>query len=117
MESEQRSTEEEHFYEADQSFIDGIRSFPARYRIPIVNTIDYNVPMLPEKDEIIQTFGGVIKDKDPFFFEVQFIYDIADMPIFLEISEIESDDYLDHITHNTAFKPYGEQDTDKDNKG
>lgn len=117
MESEQRSTEEEHFYEAEQSFIDAIRRFPNKYRIPIVHIIDHNVPFLPEKDGVSQSYGGVIKDDDPFFFEVEFVYDIADMPIFLDIFETDMDTYLDHITNQTAFKPYGEQDTDTDNQG
>lgn len=117
MDSKQKSIEEMNLYDVDQTFIDSLKRFPNTYRIPVATMVDHNAKELPEHDGKAQKFGGVIKDDNPFFFEVEFLKAKGDIPIFLDVSQISVDQYLDYIIEHKSLKPYGEQDTDSDHKG
>ena len=50
-----------------------------------------------------QFFGGVVRFGKPMFFELQFINEIDDIPVLIDISEISSDHYLDYINKNQSL--------------
>jgi len=53
-----------------------------------------------------QYIGGVVKGKNPYFFEIEFLNEIGTVPIFLDIQPIDVDTYLDYITNKQALKTY-----------
>lgn len=98
MESKQKYTQDNYYYEVDDWFVDRLKSLPRKHGIEIASMIDFNFDILPDKIGWTQHVGGVCtKYKEPIYFEVEYLKEPMQPPIFLDIGLIEVDDYLDYI--------------------
>jgi hypothetical protein len=97
MESRQRYTEAIRPYDFDVDFLESLRSFDKQTSVRVVMVLEDNADSLPIEDGWIQEAGCVLKGKYPFFFVVRFLHENDSTPLFLEIEEIYTDDYLDFI--------------------
>jgi hypothetical protein len=70
----------------------------------IVAQIVMNIEDLPKKDNYIQSVCSVIKKKEPFFYRIDYVNEDGDIPIFVDISQIHIEEYLDSIDQNKYFK-------------
>ena len=96
---------EESFYEVDDWFIEKLRKAPRQIGIHIANLIDKNFASLPTAVGWTQNVGGVcITTGEPFYFELEYLKQPDEPPIFLDIKEIDVDDYLDYILENKTLK-------------
>ncbi len=96
---------EESFYEVDDWFIEKLRKTPRQIGIHVANLIDKNYASLPTAVGWTQNVGGVcITTDEPFYFELEYLKQPDEAPIFLDIKEIDVDDYLDYILENKTLK-------------
>ena len=83
--------------EYDAEFLDKLRGFKKQTIVSIVTILEDNAEYLPQEDGWVQEAGCVIKLDKPFFFVVRYLHQFYETPLYLEIEEIECDDYLDFI--------------------
>jgi len=92
-------------YEVDDWFVEQIKRYPSMLALCIAKQIDQQAKHLPKLNSWSQKAGGVCHEgKEPVFFEVEFVNEIGDVPIFLDINVIDSDDYLDYMLDNQILK-------------
>ena len=100
-----RIFEDKYFhYELEETLLQQLEEMPSIHSIPIAMLLEQNVNSLPMMDDYTQILGGVLKLKIPFFFEVEFIHETNEFPIFIEINEIDSDAYLDYMLDKQILK-------------
>tara|TARA_R110002020_G_scaffold370973_3_gene582609 strand:+ start:600 stop:929 length:330 start_codon:yes stop_codon:yes gene_type:complete len=101
MDAEQKYIEEQtNPFEVDMQFIEQLKNYSLHHSLNIANQVDVNAPLLPEKDGWAQYVGGVVKFEEPLYFEVEYLKQRGDVPIYISIKEIDVDDYLDYINLN-----------------
>ena len=88
----------------DDSFIDELITLPYEAALGIMKQVKKNSPQLPEKDNWSQMVGGVIKTDPPFFFELEYVRYKGTHPVYIDVMEINLDDYLDYINLNKYLK-------------
>ncbi|HIB77449.1 MAG TPA: hypothetical protein EYO58_07505 [Flavobacteriales bacterium] len=103
MESEQRYTEVERPFDYDETFLVSLRKLHKQLLIHIVRALEDNAPYLPKKDGWVQDVAGVIKGHDPYFFKIEYLHQEYETPLFLEIEEISTDEYLDYMIEDTIL--------------
>ena len=91
-------------FDIDPIFQRRIKKYSEEIIHEIVTQIVLNIDELPKKDYHIQQVCSVIKKKNPFFYSIEYMNEYGDIPIFINISEITVDDYLDAIDENKYFK-------------
>jgi hypothetical protein len=89
-------------YDVDSVFIEKLHDFNVEYSLNIIQQIKDSIDVLPKMDGY-QFFGGVVRFGKPMFFELQFINEIDDIPVLIDVSEISSDHYLDYINKNQSL--------------
>ena len=111
MDAEQKYIEDDdgHF-EIDERFLDDMKLIGLDYSLDIAGQIDLNASFLPEKKRKVQKVGGVVKFDEPLFFEIEFYKPVEGIPIYISMTEINVDDYLDYINLNQIFKHENIQD-------
>ena len=88
----------------DDYFIDELIMLPYEAAIGIMDAVKKNSHLLPEKNNWSQVVGGVIKGKVPCFYELEYIKPSGEDTIYLDILEIDCNDYLDYINLNQYLK-------------
>ena len=97
----QRYTEEnDDRFEVDKQLLECLRDFDSDYSLDIAGQLDINATCLPEKNRKVQKVGGVVKFNQPLFFEVEYLKQTGDIPIYISLKEIDVDEYLDYINLN-----------------
>lgn len=100
-----RYTEDELEYDFDEFLIVQLREIPYIIAKDISNQIDAYALSLPKKFGWTQRVAGVSNaDKDAYFFVLDYLYQPNDIPVFLEIEQVESDTYLDYKLENKSLK-------------
>lgn len=94
-------------FDIDQIFQRKMRKYPQSVIHEIVSQIVDNIYELPKQDYYNQRVYGVIKMKTPMFFAIDYINENDDVPILIDINEIEVDEYLDAIIENKHLKQNG----------
>jgi len=97
MESRLRYTEDERPFDYDETFLISLRRLHKQLLINIIRTLEDNASYLPKKDGWVQDAAGVIKGDDPYFFKVEYLHQEHETPLFLELEEICTDEYLDYM--------------------
>ena len=87
-------------FEVDGEFVSRLEELPFSYALQIITQVDCNAYLLPERDGWAQMVGGVVKAEEPLFFEVEYLKQTEEIPIYISITEISVDDYLDYINLN-----------------
>jgi hypothetical protein len=95
-------------FDIDEIFQRKMRRYPQNVIHNIVSQIVDNVDELPKKDYHSQKVYGVIKMPTPMFFSIDYMNENDDVPILIDINEIEVDEYLDAIIENKHLKQDGE---------
>lgn len=95
-------------FDIDQIFQRKMRRYPQSVIHEIVSQIVDNIYELPKKDYYSQKTYGVIKMQTPMFFSIDYMNENGDVPILIDINEIEVDEYLDAIIENKHLKQDGE---------
>ena len=80
-----RYTEDEDLiYEVDEWFVDQIKQYPSLLALCIAKQIDKAAPQLPKLDDWSQKAGGVcIENGEAVFYEVEYLNEIGEVPIFI----------------------------------
>ena len=92
------------FFDIDSIFQRKMRKYPQSIIHKIVTQIVENVQELPKLDYHAQKVYGVIKIEKPIFFCIDYINENDDVPVMIDINEVEVDDYLDAINNKKYFK-------------
>lgn len=88
-------------YEIDDWFVRKLKELPKDAGIDIAYQADYNFDLLPTQEGWTQKVGGVCtRTKEPLYFELEYLHQPDERPIFLDVEVIDVDDYLDYILEN-----------------
>lgn len=99
-------------YEVDEIFVSKIRDMPKPIGLDIAMQIDEIASDLPVLDFWQQIVAGVSHiNTDPFFFRIEYLHQEDIPPIFLDIYEIDVDEYLD-LYNTTKIIKLNESITD-----
>ena len=102
------------YYEVDDWFVDKLKTFPRKVGLDIAKQVDQSYPLLKQKQAWTQHAGGVCTtNTEPIYFEIEYLFEPEDVPIFLDIQLIEVDEYLDYIIENNIIKSHKNEDTRK----
>ena len=104
MDAEPRYIEENNNFEVDIEFVNSLKELPLHYSLHIAHQVDINAPELPEKNGWAQKVGGVVKLDEPLFYEVEYLKQEGEIPIYISITEIDVDEYLDYMNLNQILK-------------
>ena len=110
MDAEQKYTEAVERYhllnpfEIDEFCLEKLTEYPRDISIKVLELIHRNSKRMPVKEFWTQLIGGVIKGKEPLFFELEFLKNPGEKPLILDLDEIELDDYLDYINDKNILK-------------
>lgn len=97
--------EAELYYEVDDFFVEKLKEFPRQIGIDIASQVNVSYDILPIRSGWTQTVAGVCTETEPaLFFEVEYLHQADEPPLFLDVNEIDSDDYLDYILDNNILK-------------
>lgn len=104
MELKQKYTEV-NFFEVDDWFVERLEQYPTKAGIDVAKQIEVNFDELDELEGWTQRVGGVCTVLDePIYFEIEYLKQPQEPPLFLDISLIDVDDYLDYILANKTLK-------------
>ena len=112
MDLEQRYTRENSYFSFDDFFFSGMTDFTSEEIKSVVHQCRTVIDRLPVLNNWPQYVAGVVTNKTPKFFLVEYIKENEDdeytQTYFIEIKEIECDEYLDHINKKLSIKSYHE---------
>ena len=106
MDSEQKYTGDSLRYQIEDSFYSQLRAYTKDEALMIVSQVLAVVQKLPNKDDWTQETAGVIKREDPLFFVVEYFKEEDDIPILVDIYDIDVDEYLEFISNKKSIKSY-----------
>jgi len=90
-------------YEVDSMFINKLHRFHVAKSLNIIQQMKDVAEGLPIVEIDTQVIAGVVKCEDPLYFEIEYLNESNYMPVFIDIKEIDVDDYLDHINNNQSI--------------
>ena len=112
MDLEQRYTEENNYFQFDDYFFEALKDFSSEEIKSIIKQCTSVVDQLPLDNSFPQYVAGVTTGKTPKFFIVEYFKEQGDeyynQTYFIELKEIECDEYLDHINKKLSIKSYVE---------
>ena len=106
MDLQLKFLEDNFLYEIDDWFFSQLRRFSVNEATVIIGQVLSIIDELPDRDGWSQSVAGVIKKKNPTFFVVEYLKQKNDIPILVDIEEIEVDEYLDYILEAKSIKSY-----------
>ena len=106
MDLQLKFLEDNFLYEIDDWFFSQLRRFSVNEATVIIGQVLSIIDELPDRDGWSQSVAGVIKKKNPTFFVVENLKQKNDIPILVDIEEIEVDEYLDYILEAKSIKSY-----------
>lgn len=104
MASKQKSTEGKVIMYFNQWFVDELSTYSSFIMMDILNQLFDNEKLLPETNGYSQFISGVVKQEEPFYFEIEYLKQQDERPTYLDLVEIGLDDYLDAINNNKTLK-------------
>lgn len=99
----QRYTTDDFYYELEERFLEKLEELPVKYSSSIISQLDIAVMEMIEdlnyKEKINKygTIAGVVGNKKPLYFSVNYLNFKNRYPLFYQLNIIDSDDYLDYI--------------------
>ena len=105
MDLRQKYTEE-HPYLVDENLIEELLQLPIHLALDVAKQIDDNYLEVIDTGDIVSSVGAVSNIVDPpMFFRIDYVKPIGDLPtVFVAVSEITSDEYLDLYLQQKTFK-------------
>ncbi len=110
MDSKQRFTGDEAYYQMEDNFLEELESLPPLYGAAIIMQLDklasdmYDENKIQKPTKKIGMVAGVVPLKDALFFKVEYLNSKSMHPLFYKFKIITSDDYLDYLNLNKAIK-------------
>ena len=104
MDLKQKYTEAVETLKFDVYFIEELSIYDEEIQESVLTQLINGEEELRELNGLTQWVGGVVKREEPFFFEIEYLKQEGEKAIYLDIVQIELDDYLDLITQNKSFK-------------
>ena len=101
MDAEQRYIEEANFEFEDAAYDKIITMGNMGYHLAM--TIHDNAHKIPSNNGIIQKFGVMVQRDGDFPFQVKIFHQEDDVPILVDMEEIEMDEYLDLMNQNKSI--------------
>tara|TARA_B110000908_G_scaffold172585_1_gene241008 strand:- start:21024 stop:21413 length:390 start_codon:yes stop_codon:yes gene_type:complete len=106
MDSTRKYIEDKVEYEIDEWFYEQLSYYKIEDASLIIAQTLAVLESLPEKNGWSQEVAGVIKNEEPIFFVVEYLKQPQEIPILIDINEIELDEYLDFISQLKTIKSY-----------
>lgn len=91
-------------FDVDEFFMEKILELPYEVGIGVILLLKKNVGKFITDDDWTQVKAGVVKGKKPYFFEILYVKHTGDIPVMMDIEEIECDEYLDYINDKQVLK-------------
>ena len=110
MDSRQRFTGDEAYYQMEDNFLEELESLPPLYGAAIIMQLDKLASDMYDENKIqkpTKKFGmvaGVVPLKEALFFKVEYLNSKTMHPLFYKFKVISSDDYLDYLNLNKTLK-------------
>ncbi len=98
--------EENNTYEIDEYFYGRLSTYSLEDAGNVIAQVLSVINYLPTKSGWAQEVAGVILKDEPIFFVVEFLHQENEIPILVDLSYIDVDEYLDFITQNKTIKQY-----------
>ena len=109
MDAEQRYIEEANFEFEDMAYDKIISLGNLGYHLAM--TIHEHAHKIPVNNGIIQKFGVMVEDDGDIPFQVKVFHQDDDVPILVDMDEIDMDEYLDLINQNKSITHEGKKKT------
>tara|TARA_R100000951_G_scaffold70630_1_gene59548 strand:- start:1571 stop:1924 length:354 start_codon:yes stop_codon:yes gene_type:complete len=92
-------------------FVDEITRYPKDLMSDILSELYLSQNKLPELNGFSQVVFGLVKKETPFYFKVEYIKQEEEIATFLDILEVNLDDYLDAINDKKILNTDGQQES------
>lgn len=109
MDAEQRYIEEANFEFEDMAYDKIISLGNLGYHLAM--TIHEHAHKIPVNNGIIQRFGVMVEDAGDIPFQVKIFHQEDDVPILVDMDEIDIDEYLDLMNQNKSITHEGKKKT------
>lgn len=109
MDAEQRYIEEANFEFEDMAYDKIISLGNLGYHLAM--TIHEHAHKIPVNNGIIQKFGVMVEDAGDIPFQVKIFHQEDDVPILVDMDEIDIDEYLDLMNQNKSITHEGKKKT------
>lgn len=96
-------------FEIEEWFVSQLGEFDIRRRKQLLQDILPALDYLPVDSGWSQTTGGVIRGEDPLFYSIEYLKQLGEIPLLLDIVEISCDDYLDFILENNTIEYHAQR--------
>lgn len=90
-------------YDIDDWFLSRLGSLELSRSRDILKQITNAEEFLPVQNGWSQMIAGVTKEKNPYFFEIEYLKQEDEYTIFLNLEEIDSDSFLDYYNLNQTL--------------
>ena len=97
-------------FEIEDWFVEQLSEFSIRRRKQLLQAILPALDHLPVDDGWSQTTGGVIRGEEPVFYAIEYLKQVGELPLLLDIVSITTDEYLDYILANNTIEYYAQRD-------
>lgn len=99
------------FYEIEDWFYNQLGLYSIEDSSYIIAQTLAVVDFLPKQNGWTQEVAGVIKNEEPIFFVIEYLKQEDDIPILVDLNEIEVEEYLDFIDNKQTIKSYIDEHT------
>ncbi len=109
MDSKQRFTGDEYYYEMEETFLEDLEELPPLYSAAIIMQLDKLASEMYEENRKSmpnKKFGlvaGVVPLSEALFFSVEYLNSKSMFPLFYKFNIISSDEYLDYLNLNKTI--------------
>ena len=93
-------------YKIDEWMVEELSEFTSPQRIDILHQIEEYCDDLPEKDGWTQYVAGVIREEPTLYFKLEYLKQNSEHPIFLSVTLIDADEFLDYINLHQTLKQW-----------
>jgi len=111
MDSKQKSTEGNVVMYFNEWFIEKITQYPKDLMSDILSELHLSQKNLPELNGFNQVVFGVVEIDSPFYFKIEYIKQEQELATFLDILEVDLDDYLDAINDKKILNTNGKRES------
>ena len=100
--------EENNTYEIDEYFYGRLSTYSLEDAGNVIAQVLSVINYLPTKSGWAQEVAGVILKDEPIFFVVEFLHQENEIPVLVDLSYIDVDEYLDFISNQKSIKSYND---------
>jgi|TARA_R100001369_G_scaffold19412_1_gene35412 hypothetical protein len=106
MDSEQKFTEVKSTYEIEDWFYSQLSNYNRDEQANIIGQFLEVMKSLPLGNEWTQETAGVVIQKEPLFFAIEYLKEENEPIVLVDLHELEVDEYLEFISNKKSIKSY-----------